>query len=158
MRPLEHAAVQQSHEDAQEIVDILTAASTDCRMSQGLRARLTAVRERAERISRNTAGDVTEAPNNQHGGSVQIPTLHLNGSSAETLRHQYATAIEALRQAVDATCEAAPNDRDYYVQGPGAGPAARREHEARVAALQRVRAELVTIADGIRKQLMERAR
>ena len=154
MRPLEHSAVQQSHEDAREIVDILTAASTDCRMSLDLRQRLAAVRERTERIARNT--DVGSV--GTHEARVQIPTVHLNDSSGEVLRHQYATAVEALRRAVDATCEARPNARDYYVQGNGAGHTAQREHEARVASLQRIRGELVTIVDGIESQLKARRR
>ncbi len=54
MNILERAAVQQSHEDAEEIVQILTAAIADCRMSRDLHERLGAVMERAYRIVRNT--------------------------------------------------------------------------------------------------------
>lgn len=148
-RLLERSAVQQSHEDAQEIVDILTAASTDCRMSLDLRQRLTAVRERAERIARNTEVE----PENSHEGRVRIPTIHLNGTSGEVLRHQYRTAVEALHRAVDATCDASPNARDYYGQGDDAGQAAQHAHVTRVASLQHVRRELEAITRGIEKQL-----
>ena len=154
MRPLECSAVQQSHEDAREIIDILTAASTDCRMARDLRRRLAAVRERAERITRNT----DTRPVDTHEARIQIPTIHRNGSSGEALRHQYTTAVEALRRAVDATCEARPNARDYYVLGDDAGHAAQREHEARVASLQRIRGELVAIVEGIESQLDARRR
>jgi hypothetical protein len=150
--PLEQSAVQQSNEDAREIVDILTAASTDCRMSVDLRQRLAAVRERAERITRNTA--LTNTPGaTRH---VRIPTIHLNGTSGEVLRHQHRTAVEALRRAVDAICDAAPNARDYYVQGDDAGHAARRAHEVRIASLRGVREELEAITRGIETQLEER--
>ena len=55
MKTLEKCAQHQTREDADEIVQILTAAFTDCRMSSGLRRRLEAVKERAERIVRNNA-------------------------------------------------------------------------------------------------------
>ena len=54
MKALEQCAWQQTREDADEIVQILTAAAVDCRMSLDLRQRLAAVKERAERIVRNT--------------------------------------------------------------------------------------------------------
>jgi hypothetical protein len=54
MNILERMGVQQAHEDASEIVTILDAAFVDCRMSQDLRERLAAVKERAVRITRNT--------------------------------------------------------------------------------------------------------
>jgi hypothetical protein len=185
VRQLEHSAVQQSYEDAREIVDILTAASADCRMSLDLRQRLSAVRERAERIARNTevAGDrcvghdargmketgdrhkervriptihLTEETGDRHVERVRIPTIHLNGTSGEVLHHQYATAIEALRRAMEAACDTRPNERDYYVQGADAGRTAQREHETRVASLRRVREELVSITEGIQGQLEAR--
>ena len=55
LNTLECYAMQQSHEDAEEIVQILTAAFTDFRIPLDLRQRLAAVKERAERIVRNTA-------------------------------------------------------------------------------------------------------
>ncbi len=82
-----------------------------------------------------------------------IPTVHLNGTPGERLRDQYMDAVEAVRKAVDAVCDAGPNARDYYVQGPDAGLAAQREHEARIKALKTVRDELASIAEGIQDQL-----
>ena len=82
-----------------------------------------------------------------------IPTVHLNGTAGEDLLDQYAAAVEAVREAIDAVCEAGPNARDYYVQGPDAGLAAQREHEARVVALKRVRDDLATIVEGIQDQI-----
>lgn len=84
---------------------------------------------------------------------MQIPSVHLNGTAGEVLREQYGAAATAVRQAIDAICDAGPNARDYYVQGPDAGQIAQREHEARVAALKRVRDELATIIEGIQDQL-----
>ena len=54
MLALEHFGVEQSNEDAKEIVQILDAALAECRISLDLRQRLAAVKDRAERIVRNT--------------------------------------------------------------------------------------------------------
>lgn len=82
-----------------------------------------------------------------------VPTVHLNGSSGEVLLDQYTAAAESVRQAIGKLCDAGPNARDYYVQGSDAALAAQREHEARLAALKRVRNELAAIADGIQDQI-----
>ena len=85
-----------------------------------------------------------------------VPTVHLNGSSGKVLLDQYTAAAESVRQAIDKLCDAGPNARDYYVQGSDAAQAAQREHESRLAALKRVRLELVAIVEGIQDQLDER--
>ena len=82
-----------------------------------------------------------------------IPTIHLNGTTGEALLEQYTSAAHAVQKAIDAVCDAGPNARDYYVQGPDAGLAAQREHEARVKALKTVRDELAAIMEGIQDQI-----
>ena len=82
-----------------------------------------------------------------------IPTVHTNGTAGEALLDQYTAAAEATRKAIDALCDAGPNARDYYVQGPDAALAAQRAHEARLASLKRVRDELAAIAEGIQDQI-----
>lgn len=82
-----------------------------------------------------------------------IPTVHLNGTTGEVLVDQYTVAAQAVQKAIDAVCDAGPNSRDYYVQGPDASLAAQREHEARVAALKRVRDEMAAIAEAIQDQI-----
>lgn len=82
-----------------------------------------------------------------------VPTVHGNGTTGEVLRDQYMAAVDAVRKAIDAVCDAGPNSRDYYVQGPDAGLAAQREHEARVKALKTVRDDLFAIVEGIQDQL-----
>ena len=82
-----------------------------------------------------------------------IPTVHMNGTAGEVLLDQYTAAAEAVRKAIDALCDAGPNARDYYVQGPDAALAAQREHEARLASLKRVRNELAAIVEGIQDQI-----
>lgn len=152
---LEQRAVQQSHEDAQKIVDVLTPASTDCPMSGNLAQRLAAVRELAERITRNTAPGAIGHPSGATG-HVRIPTLHLRGTSGEVLRHQHRTAVEALRRAVDAVCDAVPHARDYHMQGDDAVRSAQRDHAVRIAFLRGVREELEAITSGIETQLEDR--
>jgi len=82
-----------------------------------------------------------------------VPTVHGNGTTGEVLLDQYSAAREAVQKAIDAICDAGPNGRDYYVQGPDAGLAAQREHAARVAKLKAVRDDLAAIAEGIQDQL-----
>jgi len=84
---------------------------------------------------------------------VLIPTVHMNGTAGEDLLDQYAGAVETLREAIDAVCDAGPNARDYYVQGADAALAAQREHETRVAAIKRVRDDLAAIVEGIQDQI-----
>lgn len=82
-----------------------------------------------------------------------IPTIHLNGTAGAALLDQYTAAAEAMRKAIDALCDAGPNARDYYVQGPDVALAAQREHEARLASLKLVRNELAAIAEGVQDQI-----
>lgn len=84
---------------------------------------------------------------------MTIPTIHLNGSDGNVLRDGYRAAADAVRKALDAVCEAGPNARDYYVQGPDAYRAAQREHDARVEHLKRVRLELTALVEGIQDQI-----
>lgn len=87
---------------------------------------------------------------------MMIPTVHLNGTTGEVLLDQYTAAAQAVQKAISALCDGGPNARDYYVQGPDAGFAAQREHEARVKTLKTVRDELTAIAEGLQDQLDER--
>ena len=46
---------------------------------------------------------------------MMVPTIHLNGTSHDELLRQILDAKEAIRKAVEALANAAPNMRDYYV-------------------------------------------
>lgn len=63
------------------------------------------------------------------------PTVHTNGTSREELLQQALDASAALKMARAAMQAAAPHGRDYYVQGMDAYADARKEHEARIQAL-----------------------
>jgi hypothetical protein len=78
-----------------------------------------------------------------------LPTVHLNGTSRDALRLQYATASRAVGEAVLALEEAYPNARDYYVQGADAFSIASREHSARVRTLRDMRADLDRILEHV---------
>ena len=77
------------------------------------------------------------------------PTVHNNGTSGKVLLGQAIAAEQAIVAALDAMCDAAPNGRDYYVQGPDAFRQASIEHSARVARLQEVRRDYQAIAKAI---------
>jgi hypothetical protein len=71
-----------------------------------------------------------------------FPSVHLNGTSRESLSEGYARAFEALDAARERLAETCPNARDYYVQGPDAHRAAMREHESRVERLTSIQNEI----------------
>lgn len=85
-----------------------------------------------------------------------FPTVHLNGSSAETLANDYTTALEALRAAQGALATTAPNARDYYVQDAGAFDRARHEHLRRVEALQDVALQVGMLLENVLDQTAAR--
>ncbi len=57
-----------------------------------------------------------------------LPSIHLNGTSAEQLLEQACEAGNAVRAAIVALEAAGPNARDYYPQGDDAFTRARAEH------------------------------
>ena len=73
---------------------------------------------------------------------LTIPTIHLNGTSRESLVSQYADAASAVNTGIRALCENGPNARDYYVTGMGTFEKAVAEHVARIAKMQEVLNEL----------------
>lgn len=86
------------------------------------------------------------------------PTVHLNGTSGEELRRQVSEAGTAVRDALRALANAAPNARDYYPAGPDAFRAASAEHASRVARVKAVAEELYDIEIAIVDAMAERSR
>ncbi len=80
---------------------------------------------------------------------MQKPTIHLNGTSRDSLFDSYCNAASALRNALAALEDAAPNARDYYPQGEGAFISAALDHTARVDSLRRVLAEIDALVDHV---------
>lgn len=89
---------------------------------------------------------------------VAIPTIHLNGTSAESLLEDLMDAYRDIGQAIQSMRHVTPNARDYYVQGEEAGAEARLQHQQRVMKLNDIRDELQTIILGIQDQQEERNR
>lgn len=91
---------------------------------------------------------------------MTFPTIHMNGTSANSLLDDIQSAIEACGAARDALRRMSPNGRDYYIQGPHAIEAAMDEHQNRIAKVIHVIDELGEIAENIwdQKQQRERAK
>lgn len=77
---------------------------------------------------------------------MMIPTIHMNGTSKESLLDDACNVMSAIAKAIDVACAAAPNARDYYTQGPEAFGKARDEHDSRCERLDAVRKEYEELA------------
>jgi len=74
------------------------------------------------------------------------PTLHLNGTWADTLIADLEVALRAVREAQRALHLAAPHSRDYYVSPvEHASAVAAKEHLARVEKLHSVAVDLESL-------------
>ncbi len=83
---------------------------------------------------------------------MKIPTIHLNGTSRESLLEQQTDAYTQLQNAITAMKVATPNGRDYYPQGEKAHRKAMQEHDDRLSRLFGVLEELEEIVLGIEDQ------
>lgn len=83
--------------------------------------------------------------------NLEIPVVHLNGTSKESLIEGYVNASEAVRAAIVALGEAAPNQRDYYLR-PGTFERAEEQHMSRLQRLIDVMQELRELAEGVDQQ------
>ena len=73
---------------------------------------------------------------------MNIPLVHLNGTSRSSLIAQRMGVYKALHAAIEALADACPNMRDYYPR-PGTWEPARDEHAARMQTLWAMYAEIV---------------
>jgi hypothetical protein len=80
--------------------------------------------------------------------TLTLPTLHLNGTSRDSLLDGYIAALDALRLAMEALQAAAPNARDYYMQ-PNSFALAVEEHAIRWTRLADTASELNTLAEHV---------
>ena len=62
---------------------------------------------------------------------ITLPTVHLNGTSAEELLGQVTQAAKKIHEAMAALANASPNGRDYYPQGDRAFTFADKEKETK---------------------------
>lgn len=77
---------------------------------------------------------------------MMVPTIHLNGTSRDSLLEQVTDAGHALHDAMKKLDETAPNGRDYYPQGQGALKQAETEYRSRAERLRSVYQELQLLA------------
>lgn len=92
--------------------------------------------------TRTTKGAIT--------AELPIPTVHLNGTSADALVEQLRNAVTAVSAALVACSAACPNGRDYYLTGNI--NAAISAHSARLDHLQAVCTELEQLWQGVVEQ------
>ena len=67
-----------------------------------------------------------------------LPTIHLNGTGADSLQQEYRAVRKAISAAADALAAATCNQRDFYPQEPGAWERARAERAEAFQLLQQV--------------------
>jgi hypothetical protein len=79
--------------------------------------------------------------------ALALPTIHLNGTSAQSLLDDTCDAAFTVKTAIDALARTAPNGRDYYLQGDDAMVIASGQHAERMARLRSVYAELQQIGE-----------
>jgi hypothetical protein len=77
--------------------------------------------------------------------ALVYPTIHLNGTSAETLREDYVNAMRAIQDAIEAVEKIEFHMRDYYVIDR-AWPVALEQHRERIKKLHSVKIEMEAIA------------
>jgi hypothetical protein len=82
-----------------------------------------------------------------------VPTVHSNGTCALDLLQGLNASLDALRVAQRRMTEAAPNGRDYYLQGNQAMERAMGEHERRWTDLNRIMTELEEMRDHVQAVL-----
>ena len=83
---------------------------------------------------------------------MQLPLIHLNGTSKAELLQQQLDMLAALRKAADVMAKCAPHGRDYYPINSNAASIAFEEHNARRTALSDIIVEIECIAHAIDEQ------
>lgn len=84
--------------------------------------------------------------------TVAVPCVHINGTKPRDLGEQLDKAVDAIQDALRALGLAAPNGRDYYLQGNI--QRAIKEHCIRQENLTEVAAELVQMRDHVWEVVM----
>ena len=87
--------------------------------------------------------------------NLAIPTVHLGGSSADSLMEGLKDAATAVMIAHEALQNAGPNARDYYVQSPEAWTLAENQHRSRTEKIKSVYDDIVAIYEAVFEQFSE---
>ena len=81
-----------------------------------------------------------------------IPTIHLNGTSKDTLTAEYYAAYKAIKESINTLLDATLNGRDYYPQGSDAYYQARAERQDALSKLHQVKSYIEDMITGIAEQ------
>lgn len=74
-----------------------------------------------------------------------VPSIHLNGTSKESLMQQLTDVRVAINALLAAMYNAFPNARDYYVQGTDAFIEAEKQWDTRIGIVNNLESEIVEI-------------
>jgi len=80
---------------------------------------------------------------------LQVPTVHLHGTSHGTLLEGYTAAGQALRIAMEKVQETAPHGRDFYTGSLDRLGNAMFEHNYRILRLREIYKELLALAEAV---------
>ncbi len=80
------------------------------------------------------------------------PTIHMNGTSQNSLTDGYMNALNAVQTAMDTLARVVPHGRDYYPQGPEAILLAQTQHREHMGRLNSVVEDLSQIVMHIIRQ------
>jgi hypothetical protein len=83
---------------------------------------------------------------------LEVPTIHLKGTSKEVLITQHIIALSALRACDDALAMMSPHGRDYYPQVQGAIMRAVEQHQERRRKIHEIIMEIEAIVVEIDRQ------
>lgn len=83
---------------------------------------------------------------------MQIPTIHINGTSKDNLLKRIHTALTAIQKAERALTNTYPHPRDYITQPPTNINKAMAEHHQRLNYLRRIADELDKMYQEIDRQ------
>lgn len=88
------------------------------------------------------------------GNKLEVPTVHLNGTSKQELLLQLREAYRAVNKAKEALRATVPHLRDYYVQDSTdqVYERAREQHNSRHDMLNTVMEQLEAIASAVQDQ------
>jgi len=81
---------------------------------------------------------------------MKFPTIHLNGTGRNALIEQYRASLHAVNEAIEVLRQNGPHGRDYYTQEEDTFGWAVNEHMDRIAAMVKVKDELVQILNVLR--------
>lgn len=82
---------------------------------------------------------------------MQLPLIHLNGTSKASLLEEAGDCYLAIVHALDKVVSRPPHSRDYYPLSPEAWTAAQAEHQDRVMRLHAIGQEFEALCEGITK-------